>query len=54
MKRDMATSRLYMSPDDMGIGLKSAVAVYLVELVRLFLQYNWGTIFKSEWFWKMV
>ena len=42
MKRGMATSRLYMSPDDMGLGLKSCVAVYLLELVRLFLQYKWG------------
>ena len=33
MKRGMATSRLYMSPDDMGMGLKSCVGVYLVELV---------------------
>ena len=53
MKRGMATSRLYMSPDDMGMGLKSCVAVYLVELVRLLLQYKWGTIVKSEWFWMM-
>ena len=52
MKRGMATSRLYMSPDDMGMGLKSCVAVYLVELVRL-LQYKWGTIFRQEWFWRM-
>ena len=44
MKRGMATSRLYMSPDDMGMGLKSCVAVgvYLLELVRLLLQYKWG------------
>ena len=42
-------------PDDMGLGLglKSCVAVYLVELVRLLLQYKWGTIFRSEWFWRM-
>ena len=53
MKRGMATSRLYMSPEDMGLGLKSCVAVYLLELVRLLLQYKWGTIFRSEWFWKM-
>ena len=26
MKRGMATSRLYMSPDDMGMGLKSCLA----------------------------
>ena len=53
MKRGMATSRLYMSPDDMGMGLKSCVAVYLLELVRIILQYKWGTIFRSEWFWRM-
>ena len=53
MKRGMATSRLYMSPDDMGMGLKSCVAVYLLELVRLLLQYKWGTIFLSEWFWRV-
>ena len=50
MKRGMSTSRLYMKPDDMGMGLKSSVAVSLLELVRLLLQYKWGTIFKSEWF----
>ena len=33
MKRGMETSRLYMKPDDMGLGLKSCVAVYLLELV---------------------
>ena len=53
MKRGMAASRLYMKPDDMGTGLKSSVAVYLLELVRLPLQYKWGTIFKSELFWRM-
>ena len=53
MKRGMATSRLYMSPDDMGMGLKSCVAVYLLELVRLLLQYKWGTIYRQEWFWRM-
>ena len=53
MKRGMATSRLYMSPDDMGIGLKSCVAVYLLELVRFLLQYKWGTFFRQEWFWRM-
>ena len=53
MKRGMATSRLYMKPDDMDMGLKSCVAVFLIELVRLFLQYKWGTIFRSEWFWRM-
>ena len=53
MKRGMATSRLYMKPDDMGMGLRSTVAVYLMELVRILLQYKWGTIFRSEWFWTM-
>ena len=53
MKRGMATSRLYMNPNDIGFGLKSCVAVYLLELVGLFLQYKWGTIFQSEWFWMM-
>ena len=42
MKRGMATSRLYMSPDDMGMGLKSCVGVYLLELVRILLQYKRG------------
>ena len=31
MKRGMTTSSLYMKPDDMGMGLKSCVAVYLLE-----------------------
>ena len=53
MKRGMATSRLYMKPDDMGLGLKSCVGVFLLELVRLLLQYKWGTIFRHEWFWRM-
>ena len=53
MKRGMATSRLYMKPDDMGMCLKSCVAVYLLELVRLLLQYRWGTIYRQEWFWRM-
>ena len=53
MKSGMATSRLYMSPDDMGLGLKSCVGVYLLELVRILLQYKWGAIFRSEWFWMM-
>ena len=48
MKRGMATRRLYMGPDDMGLGLKSCVAVYLLELVRILLQYKWGTIFQSQ------
>ena len=46
MKRGMATSRLYMSPDDMGMGMKSCVAVYLIELVRLLLQYKWEIIYQ--------
>ena len=41
MKRGMATSRLYMSSDDMGFGLKSSLGVYLLELVRILLQYKW-------------
>ena len=48
-----ATSRLYMSPDDMGFCLKSCVGDYLLELVRILLQYKWGTIFRQEWFWRM-
>ena len=40
MKRGMATARLYMKPDDMGLGLKSCVAVYLLELERIHLQYK--------------
>ena len=24
-----------------------------MELVRLLLQYKWGTIFRQEWFWRM-
>ena len=40
MTNGMATSRLDMSPDNMGIWLKSSVAVYLIELTRL-LQYKW-------------
>ena len=53
MKRGMATSRLYMKRDDMGLGLKSCVGVYLLELVRILLQYKWGTIYRQEWFWRM-
>ena len=37
----------------MGLGLKSCVGVYLLELVRILLQFKWGTIFRSEWFWRM-
>ena len=53
MKRGMAASRLNMSPDDMGMGLKSCVAIPFLVLVTLLLQYKWGTIFRSEWFWRM-
>ena len=53
MKRGMAASRLYMKPDDMGMGLKSCVVVYLLDLVRLLLQYKRGTIFRLEWFWRI-
>ena len=53
MKRGMATSRLYMKPDDMGMGHRICVGVYLLELVRLLIQYKWGTIFRREWFWRM-
>ena len=53
MKRGMATSRLNMKPDDMGMGLGSSVGVYLVELVLILLQYKWGTIFRQEWFWRI-
>ena len=42
-----------MSPDDMGLGLKCCTGVYLLELIRLLLQYKWGTIFRQEWFWRM-
>ena len=53
MKRGMATSRLDMKPEDMGMGLKSSVSVYLIKLGRILLQYKWGTIFRQEWFWRM-
>ena len=53
MKRGMASSRLYMNHDDMGLRLKSSMAVYLLELIRLLLLYKWGTIFRQEWFWRM-
>ena len=48
MKRGMATSSLYMKPNDMGIGLRSCVGVYLLELVRIILHYKWRTIFRDE------
>ena len=41
-----------MKPDDMGMGLRSYVAVYLLELVLL-LQYKRGTIFRDGWYWMM-
>ena len=53
MKRGMATSRLNMKPDPVGMGLKSSVRVCVIELVRLVLQYKWRTISRSEWFWKV-
>ena len=37
----------------MDPGMKCFVAVYLLELVRIFLQYKWGTIFRQELFWRM-
>ena len=40
MKRGMATSRLYMKPDEMCLGLKSCVGVDLLELVRGILDYK--------------
>ena len=48
MKRGMATSRLYMKPDDMGIGLKSCVGVYILELMRILLQCKWESNFRQE------
>ena len=42
MKREMVTNRLYMKPDDMGIGLRSRVAVYILEPVRILLLCKWG------------
>ena len=33
-----------MRPDDMGLGLKSCVGVYLLELIRIILQYKWGAL----------
>ena len=40
MKRGMSTARLYMKPEDTGMGLNTCVGVYLVELIRIFLQYK--------------
>ena len=48
MKRGMAPSRLCMSPDGMGMGIRSCVAVYIVELVRILLLFKWGTIFRQK------
>ena len=42
-----------MSPDDMGMGLKSCVAVYL-QMVGILLQYKRGSINRQEWFRRMV
>ena len=33
--------------------MKSCVCAHLLELVRILLQYKWGTIFRQEWFWRM-
>ena len=49
MKRGMVTSLLHTKPDDMGMGMKSCVAVYLLESVRVLIQYKWAAIFRSEW-----
>ena len=49
LERGVETSRLFMSPDDMGFRMKSCFGVYLLELVRL-LKYKWGTILRQEWF----
>ena len=51
MKRGMATSRLYMKPDDMGMGLKSCDGVYLARTGPP--PVHVGTIFRQEWFWMM-
>ena len=40
MKRGMAKSRLYTSTDDMGIGQKTTVGVFLLQLVRILLHYK--------------
>ena len=53
MKRGMAISGLYTSLNDMGIGLKSCVAVYLLDLVGTLLQYKRGTVYRQELFWRM-
>ena len=41
-----------MSPDDMGLGLKSCVVGYLLELGILLPMYKWG-FFRRGWFWIM-
>ena len=46
MKRGLATSRLYMSPEGMGVWLKSCVAVYLLELGRTLLKFNLEPFFE--------
>ena len=53
MKRWLTTARLYMKPEDKALGLKSRVGVYLLELIRVLIQYKWGTIFRQEWFWRI-
>ena len=42
-----------MRPEDTGMGLKSSVGVYLLELARLRLQSKCGTNFRLELFWRM-
>ena len=41
MKRGMATSRLYMRPEDIGVGIENYMGVFLLDLVRILLQYEW-------------
>ena len=48
MKKGMATRRLYMSKDYNGMEIRSCVTVYLLEQVRLIIQYKRETIFRSE------
>ena len=35
------------------MGMKSCIGVYLLELVRLLIQYKWGTNYRQEWFSRM-
>ena len=42
-----------MKPDVLGLGPEKQHGFYLLELVRILLQYKWGTIFRQEWFWRM-